>query len=164
MSTALTGFDTSQQTLSAHMNSLQGSLDKTKEITDEQLKEARGDLSKEIVGLAQTMKEFNTTLSMRLEENSSQLASLNGNLSGVDQRLTESISRQRAFETLVLQRIVFQGPLDSNVASPRLLEKWTDAGYKGFLIAGPADSMATIEAQSLNEWETLFSENSPAKK
>jgi len=151
LSTTLTGFNTSQQTLSDHMIALQTSLDKTKELNDGQLKEARGELSKEIAGLSQTMKEFSTTLSERLLENSNQLASLNGNLAGMDKRLTESITRQQAFEGLVLQRIVYQGPLDSSVSAEGVMQKWNAVGYNGFLFQD-----TTTQIKRLKEWETLY--------
>lgn len=148
LSTALTGFTTSQQTLSDHMNALQGSLDQSKQISDGQIATARGDLSKEIAGLADTMKEFNVTLTKSLTENSSQLATLNANLAGVDKRLTDSITRQQAFETLVLQRIVYQGPLQSDKTAG-VAQMWIAAGYEGQLVRTINDTLI------LNQWESL---------
>jgi hypothetical protein len=149
VSMSLAGFNTSQQTLSDHMILLQGSLDKQREISDEKISEARGDLVKEIAGLSNTMKDFNGTLSKRLEENSNQLASLNANLGGVDKRLTESIARQQAFETLVLQRIVFQGPID-NTDPGKVIAKWSGAGYNGDLLKSMMN-----DGSILMEWERL---------
>jgi len=83
---AMSGFNTSQQTLSDHMNSLQGSLDSVKQFADGRASEARGDLAREVGNLASIIRDLNSELGKRLEENSNQLASLNSTLAGMDKR------------------------------------------------------------------------------
>ena len=106
----MSGFATSQNTLALQMAGLKESLDSARSATDGDIALARGDLARDITNLTASIKGLDERLGSSLNENSAQIASLNSTISGVDKRLGDSISRQQAFETVVLQRIVFQGP------------------------------------------------------
>jgi seryl-tRNA synthetase len=151
LSIAMSGFNTSQNTLSDQMQSLQGSLDSVRQVTDAQLTEARGDLALQIERLAASINGLSNRIGDKLDENSKQVAALNATLTAVDRRLTESIDRQQSFEKLVLQRIVLQGPVLKSGEKERLAtEEWVKTGYSGEFVTSPYS-----EAETLMQWERL---------
>jgi len=131
------------------MTSLQQSLDAQRAITNDQVSEARGNLTEAIASLTQSIQGLDQRLSDRLAENSKEVAALNATLSGVDRRLSESIARQQAFETAVLQRIVYQGPLTSGGVE-KVSDLWKQAGYD----VSPFAKIS--EGDALNQWWTNY--------
>ncbi len=152
VSVSLSGFETSQNTLSGQIQSLSASLDSVREISDAQLSEARGDLSEQIGKLTASINGLSNRLADKLDENSTQVAALNATLAGVDKRLTESIQRQLEFERAVMLRMVLQGPIvkSGNKEPLPAIKDWVQAGYTGELVFG-----SSSEVGILKEWERL---------
>jgi hypothetical protein len=126
-SVAMAGFNTSQQTLSAQMIDLSSALRDETSIREKQNNDAQLNLSDEVQKLSLALSTMQEKLSSSLAENSKQIAALNGTLVGIDKRLTESIERQEAFQAVVLQRIVFQGLIQSENFGI-IVDAWQKAG------------------------------------
>lgn len=148
ISTALTGFTASQQTLSAQMNTLQGSLNEVATLTDTKLAEARGNLTSEIATLSTSIRDLNSNLGTRLEQNSAQLASLNATLSGMDKRLNDTIARQEKVEAVLLRQRILYSPPD-NKFEGKFATEWASTGVDVSALANYDDT------QAISDWLKL---------
>lgn len=128
ISIALSGFTTSQETLSTQMATLTTSLNSAGVLTDQKLAEARGNLTTEIANLSSVIRNLDGSLGTRLTENSAQLASLNATLEGMDKRLTETIARTERVEGILLKQRVFFSP-PAEFSDGKFADLWMKAGY-----------------------------------
>jgi hypothetical protein len=141
----MSGFNTSQSNLAGQMNEMSSSMNAFKAVVDKKTDDSKTDLVQAIATLDATIRSLSADFSKNLQENSAQLAALNGTMAGFDSRLSDTIARTERVEAIILkQHILYNPPNDP--FEGKYAAEWAKAGVK-------VESLVQFnDAKAINDW------------